>query len=79
MKIYSYKDAQKIIDRYISKGGEAIQTEEGVLGIGNWICFGGGLKTCIITEVYLNEWSGGQTIRLYNKMPKKYQKKLETV
>lgn len=34
-------------------------------------------KTAIIKEKYLNEWSSGVTIRLYNNTPKKYQTIIE--
>lgn len=79
MKIYTQREALKIFNNYISKGGIAQHLDDGVLGIGDWVCYGEGLKTCVIKEVCLNEWSSGQTIRLYNKMPKKYRKILETI
>ncbi len=43
------------------------------------ILFGEGLKTTIINEVYLNCWSSGHTIRVYNKMPKKYEEILKNI
>ena len=72
MTLYNYQSAEKIINQYIERGGEAKQLDEGTLCIGDWICYGDGLKTCIIKEVYINDWSSGQSIRFYNKTPKKY-------
>lgn len=43
----------------------------------NYILTGENLKTTIIKEYYLNEWSSGCTIRSYKKMPKKYEKVIE--
>ena len=77
--LYSYKAVDDLIARYINKGGEALQTWEGVLCSGDWFLydFSGKLKFYVIKEVYLNEWSSAQTIRAYNKIPKKYQKILD--
>lgn len=79
MKLYSYKQAEDLINRYIDKGGNAIQLSDGVLGCGNWLLydFSGNLKFFIITEIYLNCWSSAQKIRSYNKIPKKYLDKIE--
>lgn len=73
MKLYHYTEVDKLIERFISKGGEAIQTDEGVLGSGSWILHGEKLKTIVITEVATGSWSSAHTIRCYNKTPKKYQ------
>lgn len=74
MTLYSLKAVEKTLDNYINKGGEVLEVEEGCLGYGTTICLGEGLKTTIVKEVYLNEWSSSHTIRIYNKMPKKYAK-----
>lgn len=76
-KIYTLTACENLMDKYHEAGGECITVEEGTLGLGTVICFGDGLKTTIITEVYLNEWSSGHKIRMYNKMPKKYENMLE--
>lgn len=78
-KLYSFKDVDNLIERYIKAGGEAVQTDEGSLGSGNWILFDttGKLRSFVINEVYLNEWSSAHTIRGYNKLPKKYEALLE--
>ena len=70
--LYSCTAVEKLINQYAEKGGECYQIEEGSLGYGQMILYGDGLKTAVITEVYLNEWSSGHKIRMYNKMPKKY-------
>ena len=64
----------ELIDLYESKGGFYYQIEEGVLGFGKFILFGEGLKTAVIQETYLSEWSSGYKMRFYNKTPKKYKK-----
>ena len=79
MKIYTNKVVQDVINNYIKKDGEIIEVIEGCLGYGTTICIGNGLKSTIIQEVFLNHWSSGHTIRMYNKLPKKYEKLLEQV
>lgn len=79
MKIYTNKVVQDVIDNYLKKDGEIIEVIEGSLGYGTTICIGNGLKSTIIQEVFLNHWSSGHTIRMYNKLPKKYEKLLEKV
>lgn len=76
MSLYSYKQVDALIEKYVNKGGETLQLDEGVLGSGNWLLFdySGRLKFIVIKEVYLNAWSSAHTIRKYNKMPKKYEK-----
>jgi hypothetical protein len=75
MKTYSYKEAEKLIQRFNEiENAQIIQTREGILGIGDWICTAPNKKTAVIKEVYLNAWNSGQTIKLYNKTPKKYLK-----
>ena len=76
MTIYSNKVVQDVIDNYIKKDGEVIEVIEGCLGYGTTICLGDGLKSTIIQEVFLNHWNSGHTIRMYNKLPKKYEKLL---
>lgn len=77
MQLYGCEAVQNLIDRYFDRGGEMYEIQEGVLGYGELILYGEGLKTTIVKEVYLNEWSSGHTIRMYNKMPKKYEMVLE--
>jgi len=74
--MYTLEACHDLIDKYYKQGGEAIELTPGCLGLGTTICIGEGLKSCIIQEVYLNEWSSGHKIRFYNKMPSKYNKLL---
>lgn len=72
-KLYDCDYIAHLINQYHDKGGEVITIDEGCLGYGFMIMFGEGLKTTIVKEVYINEWSSGHTVRMYNKMPKKYE------
>lgn len=76
-KLYTAEPISELINRYLDAGGEMVTLEEGVLGYGLTMLYGEGLKTIIITEVYLNEWSSGHKVRCYNVMPKKYEKMLD--
>jgi hypothetical protein len=79
--MYTLTACQDLIDRYVNQfGGECTELEEGVLGLGTMILHNAeGKKTIVIKEVYLNPWSSGHTIRMYNKMPKKFEKMLDKV
>jgi hypothetical protein len=79
MKMYTNEVVQNLIDNYIKKNGEVIEVVEGCLGYGTTICLGDGLKYAIIQEVFLNHWNSGHTIKMFNKLPKKYEKLLEQV
>lgn len=72
MKTYSLSTCLELISRYAEIESEIITLEEGVLGLGTVICFGDGLKTTVIQEIPLNEWSSAHTIRQYRETPKKY-------
>lgn len=72
-KLYDCDYIAHLISQYSEKGGEVITIDEGCLGYGFMIMFGEGLKTTIVKEVYINEWSSGHTVRMYNKTPKKYE------
>ena len=76
MRVITLDNVIRLIDRYIERGGQAHQIDEGVLMHGDWILFDskGLLKTIIIKEVYVNEWASKQSVRMYNKTPLKYQK-----
>lgn len=81
MKYYSCTSMDNFISRYIERGGQAYCIDDGVLTSGDWILFDtrGKLKFCIIKEVYINDWSSGQTIRRYKKLPKKYKELLSNM
>lgn len=75
MKYYTMEACSNLIDKYINEyKGEATNVCPGVLGLGKVVLHGAPhKKTIIITEVFLNEWSSGHTVRAYNKIPKKYE------
>lgn len=77
MTIYSYDAVTKLMNHYIENGGAVYELEEGSLAQGLTVCVCDGYKTAVIKEVYLNEWSSGQTVRLYNRIPKKYDKMID--
>ena len=78
MTLYTFQVAETLINRYNDfPDSVVLQTDEGVLGIGDWICAAPGKKTTIIKEVYISPWSSGQSIRKYNRTPAKYQKILD--
>lgn len=77
--MHSLEVCRDLMARYVSHNGHARTIQEGVLGLGLVICYGPGLKTTIIREVYLNEGSSGHTITLYNRTPKKYLKYVDPV
>ena len=77
--LYALEAVEQTVNNWIEAGGEISTVEEGVLGWGLTICHGEGLRTAIIKEVPLNEWSSAHTIRIYNKMPKKYHAMLENM
>jgi hypothetical protein len=77
MKTYSCTQVQKLFNKYVEKCGEVLELEEGVLGYGTTICFGDGLKTAVIKEQFVNEWSSTHTVRFYNNMPQKYASMIE--
>ena len=80
MKLYPVETIDDLTCRYTNAGGEIYEMREGVLGHGDLLLYHptGELKTIIIREKYINEWSSGHTVRAYNKMPAKYRKILES-
>ena len=72
-KLYSLSECEKLINKYVERGGEVYTIEEGCLGLGVMVLTCHNLKTTIIKEVYLNEWSSAHKVRMYNNCPKKYQ------
>ena len=78
MKTYTLKAIEELIQRYLNFRGEADTLEEGTLGYGTLLLHNApGKKVIVIKEVYLNPWSSGHTVRMYNRMPKKYEKALQ--
>lgn len=81
MNVYTIESTQKLIDEYTEKGGSVFQIQAGVLGLGDLVLHDerepAKLKTFVIREIALNEWSSVQTIRAYNKIPEKYRVMIE--
>ena len=75
--LYTFTQAEELINRFLEfEESQIVQIDEGCLGIGSWILTAKGKKTVIIKEVFINSWSSGQSITIYNKTPKKYEKYL---
>jgi len=71
--MYNYKQIERLISQYtVLENSNVVQTSEGVLGCGNWICEAPSKKTAIIKEVYVNSWNSTHIVKFYNKTPKKY-------
>lgn len=76
MRMYDCAAVGNFIERYrrecenAHKEPDIVTLREGTLGYGNMVLMCDGFKTAIIQERYLNCWSSGHTIRLYNKTPK---------
>lgn len=79
MYLYSCEEIDQLLDRYTEAGGEILRMREGILGHGDLLLYSaaGDLKTIVIREVALNEWSSAHTVRKYDKCPKKYQRLIE--
>ena len=77
--LYTIAAADGLINEYLKLSENSIvyRYDAGGVGIGNWICGAPGYKWAIIKEVYLNEWSSAQSIRMYNELPKCYAAILE--
>lgn len=77
--IYSYKEIDRLVDRLTRRGYDCIQTQEGTLGSGDWICISPDDHHLhvVVKEIYLNEWSSGHIIRRCRKLNKMDEKELE--
>jgi hypothetical protein len=72
--IYSAGAGYKLIDHYVNElNGRYCLVKEGSLLDGVVILKAKNSKTAVIREVYINEWSSGYSIRMYNRCPKKYE------
>jgi hypothetical protein len=78
--MYNLNQCNDLIEKYVNYGGYATTVREGILGLGTLVLHGAaGKKSIVINEVYLNANSSGHTIRMYNKLPKKYQKLIKEI
>ena len=74
MKLYSNTAVEKLANKYIEKGGFINKiTDSVLLEYGLAIFSGDNLISCIVKDVYINEWSSAYSVKFYNKLPKKYQ------
>ena len=75
MKNYRLQDCESLIERYVNDlGGDILTIDEGCLGLGTILLYGApGKKAILIKEYYINAWSSGHDIRMFNKLPKKYE------
>lgn len=71
--LYTTSSVGRLIAEYLDAGGQMLQMREGVLLYDD----AGKLKTYVIREVAINEWSSGHKIRGYNRMPEKYRALLD--
>ena len=81
-KSISLESAENLIKSYINAGGESFTIEEGCLGLGVVALTDFGrrnLRAFVIEEVYLNEWSSGHILKIYENgiLPAKYQRAIE--
>ena len=76
-KNISLQAAENLITLYSQRGGEVVTVREGCLGLGTVVLFdyrGVGLRAFVIEEIYLNSWSCGHVLKIYEngKLPAKY-------
>jgi hypothetical protein len=74
MKNYSLKQCEDLINKYVNElQGECTEIEEGCLGLGKILLHGAkGKKSILIEEYFISAWASGHTVKMYNKLPKKY-------
>jgi hypothetical protein len=77
--LYTTSSVGRLIAEYLDAGGQMLQMREGVLGDGDVLLYddAGKLKTYVIREVAINEWSSGHKVRGYNRIPEKYRALLD--
>lgn len=76
-KLYTLSACENLIQKYQEIGGDVVTLVEGTLGLGLTVCYCDGYKTAVITEIPLNRWESAHSVRMYNKMPEKYQKMID--
>lgn len=79
--LYTISSTEDFISSMIEKGWEAVQLNEGSLGVGDWVLIAPDDKhyNVIIREVYVNEWSSAQTIRRCRELSQKILKEISEV
>ncbi len=76
MNLYTQQEVDALIEKFSKRQNFKCYTIYGSL-LDNHILTADGTKTAIIREKGLNEWSSAYSIKLYNKIPKKYQKVID--
>lgn len=78
MRNFSLKSCEDLIDKYVNEyKGEAFVLEDGVLGLGTIVLTNAtGKKSVLIKEYFINSWTSGHDVKLYNELPKKYTEKI---
>ena len=71
--LYSSSMIENFINSLNNEGFDCYCIDEGVLGMGHWICLSNAPQkwNFEIKEVYLNEWSSAHTIRKFRKLSKR--------
>jgi hypothetical protein len=78
MKLYSSEAVEKLAEKYIARGGTITKLRDSVLlEYGLAIFQAEGAKATVVRDKFLNEWSSAYVVRMYNKLPKKYEQMLE--
>ena len=79
MSVYSLKDCESLIDRYVNTyGGIYTEVNKGVLGLGTVLLHSAsGKKTIVIKEIFVNAWVSYHTVRKYNRVPNKYKRYIQ--
>lgn len=78
-QLYSCKAVQETIDTLTGKGWDMLQLDEGGVGYGHIVLLAPDDQhyNFEITEVYLNCWSSGHTIRRFAKASKRIEKDID--
>jgi hypothetical protein len=88
MTRYTISSTQEFIDHMISKGWDAVQLNEGNLGLGDWVLIAPDEKywNFVIREVPLGSWmdsvgswASAQTIRRCRKLSQRILKEMEEI
>lgn len=73
MLYYTQETVDNLINQYIDNGGKACIVSEGVYGLNKVVCTAKGFKCAVISEKFVGAMETGYSIRLYRKIPKKYE------
>ena len=76
MKLYTSTAIDNLIEWYELQGGQMTQIKDGTLGHGLLILTADKLKSVVVQEKFINEWSSGHKVTRYNQLPKKYAEML---